>query len=378
VTRVDWIAIGVIAVAALLGFRRGFVESVLSLAGLVAGAYLGSRIAPHILPGSDSSFTPLIGLAGAVAGAVLLQSLASIAGHWLRRSLVIPPLRLLDSIGGVFVGAAMGVALVWIGGAIALHLPGQREARREVQQSAVLRELNSFVPPSRIMEAIERVDPFPSILGPGLPSERPDPLVLKRPGVKQAAPGVVRVLGSACGLAVSGSGWVARPRLVVTAAHVVAGQHDTMIQLDATTGDRLAARVVAFDPKNDIAVLRVRGLRTRPLATADPTPGESVAVLGYPENGPFDAVPARLGETVTVLSEDAYGRRPVRRTVTSLRGLVRHGNSGGPAVDASGKVTTTVFAARVGARGGYGVPTSIVRDDLERAKGPVSTGPCVR
>jgi len=378
VTRVDWIAIGVIGVAALLGFRRGFVESVLSLAGLVAGAYLGSRFAPHILPGSDSSFTPLIGLAGAVAGAVLLQSLASIAGHWLRRSLVIPPLRLLDSIGGVFVGAAMGVAFVWIGGAIALHLPGQREARREVQQSTVLRELNSFVPPSRIMKAIQRVDPFPSILGPGLPSERPDPLVLERPGVKHAAPGVVRVLGSACGLAVSGSGWVARPRLVVTAAHVVAGQRDTVIELDATTGERLAARVVAFDPKNDIAVLRVRGLQARPLATADPVSGESVAVLGYPENGPFDAVPARLGETVTVLSEDAYGRRPVRRTVTSLRGLVRHGNSGGPAVDATGKVTTTVFAARVGARGGYGVPTSIVRDELERAKGPVSTGPCVR
>jgi S1-C subfamily serine protease len=378
VTRVDWIAIGVVGFFALVGFRRGFVEGVLSLAGLVAGAYLGARIAPHVLPGGDSAYTPIVGLAGAVAGAVFLQSLASIAGHWLRRSLVIPPLRLLDSIGGIFVGAAMGLALVWIGAAVALHLPGQREARREVQQSSVLRELNRFVPPSRIMEAIQRVDPFPSILGPGLPPERPDPKVLRRPGVKQAAPGVVRVLGTACGLAVSGSGWVARPRLVVTAAHVVAGERDTVIELDATTGQRLAARAVAFDPKNDIAVLRVPGLHLRPLATADPVPGEAVAILGYPENGPFDAVPGRLGETVTVLTEDAYGRRPVRRTVTSLRGLVRHGNSGGPAVNANGKVTTTVFAARVGARGGYGVPTSIVRDALGRAKHRVSTGPCVR
>jgi S1-C subfamily serine protease len=107
-------------------------------------------------------------------------------------------------------------------------------------------------------------------------------------------------------------------------------------------------------------------------------PGASVAILGYPENGPFDAVPARLGETVTVLTEDAYGRRPVRRTVTSLRGLVRHGNSGGPAVDANGAVTSMVFAARVGERGGYAVPTSIVRDALDAAKRPVSTGPCVR
>ena len=377
-TRVDWIALGVIGVGALVGFRRGFVESVLSLGGLVLGAYLGSRIAPHVLPGADSAYTPLIGLAGAVAGAVLFQTLASIAGHWLHRTLVIPPLKLLDSIFGIFVGAAMGLALVWIGGAIALHLPGQAEARRAVQQSRVLQELNDIVPPSRIMEAIQRVDPFPSILGPGLPSEKPDPRVLRRPGVKQAAPGVVRILGTACGLAVSGSGWVVRPRLVVTAAHVVAGESDTVIELDASTGERLRARAVFFDSKNDVALLRVPGLRARPLATADPVPGEAVAILGYPENGPFDAVPGRLGETVTVLTQDAYGRRPVRRTVTTLRGRVRHGNSGGPAVNANGQVTTTVFAARIGASGGYGVPTSIVRDALRSAKRPVSTGPCVR
>ena len=377
-TRVDWIAIGVIGLAALVGFRRGFVETVLSLGGLVAGAYLGARIAPHVLPGTDSAYTPLIGLAGAVAGAVLFQTLASIAGHWVRRTLVIPPLKLLDSIFGIFVGAAMGLALVWIGGAIALHLPGQAEARRAVQKSRVLRELNDIVPPSQIMEAIQRVDPFPSILGPGLPPEKPDPRVLRRPGVKQAAPGVVRILGTACGLAVSGSGWVVRPRLVVTAAHVVAGERDTVIQLDASTGDRLPARAVLFDSKNDVAILRVPGLRARPLATADPVPGEAVAILGYPENGPFDAVPGRLGETVTVLTEDAYGRRPVRRTVTTLRGRVPHGNSGGPAVNANGQVTSTVFAARVGASGGYGVPTSIVRDALARPKRQVSTGPCVR
>jgi S1-C subfamily serine protease len=378
VTRVDWIALGVVALAAFVGFRRGLVASVLSLAGLVAGGYLGARLAPHVLPGRDSAFTPLVGLGGAAAGAIFLQTIAAIAGHWFRRFLVLPPLRLLDSLGGVFVGAAAGFALVWIGGAVALHLPGQRQARRAVQESAVLRELNRLVPPSRIMEAIQRVDPFPSIVGPGLPTERPDARVLRRPGVKQAAPGVVRVLGTACGLAVSGSGWVARPRLVVTSAHVVAGQRDTVVQLGATTGERLSARVVAFDPKNDIAVLRVRGLRARPLAMSGPEPGESVAILGYPENGPFDAVPGRLGQTVTVLAEDAYGRRGVRRTVTSLRGRVRHGNSGGPAVNANGEVETTVFAARVGARGGYGVPRSIVRNALARAKRPVSTGPCVR
>ena len=376
-TGVDWIAVGVVGIAALLGFRRGLVASVLSLAGVVAGAYLGARIAPHVLPGGDSAYTPLVGLGGAAVGAILLQTVAALVGQWFRRSLIIPPLRLLDSLGGFVVGAAAGLALIWIAAAVALHLPGQREGRRAVQQSRVLRELNRLVPPSRIMAAIQRVDPFPSIVGPGLPIEQPDPKVLRRPGVKQAAPAVVRVLGTACGLAVSGSGWVARPRLVVTAAHVVAGERDTIVQLDAEGGERLAARAVVFDPKNDVAVLRVPDLRVRPLETADPDPGASVAILGYPENGPFDATPGRLGATVTVLTEDAYGRRPVRRTVTTLRGSVRHGNSGGPAVDARGAVLTTVFAARVGARGGYGVPTSIVQKALARTKRPVSTGPCV-
>jgi S1-C subfamily serine protease len=101
-----------------------------------------------------------------------------------------------------------------------------------------------------------------------------------------------------------------------------------------------------------------------------------VAVVGYPENGPLDAVAGRIGESVTVRARDAYGRGPVRRTVTSLSGEVRHGNSGGPAVDASGAVQATVFAARQDGSGGYGVPASVVRAALSAARGEVSTGPC--
>ena len=201
--------------------------------------------------------------------------------------------------------------------------------------------------------------------------------MLRRPGVKQAAPGVVRVLGTACGLAVSGSGWVVRPRLVVTAAHVVAGETDTVIQLDAGTGQRLAARAVLFDPKNDIAFLRVPAF-VFGRSSRRPRSGRERRDPRLSGERPVRRRAGRLGETVTVLTEDAYGRRPVRRTVTSLRGLVRHGNSGGPAVNANGAVTTTVFAARVGAPGGYGVPTSIVRDKVSDANRPVSTGPCVR
>ena len=202
----------------------------------------------------------------------------------------------------------------------------------------------------------------------------PDPKLLRRPEVRAAEPSVVRVVGTACGLSVEGSGWVARPETVVTAAHVVAGEHDTSVETFSSR-TQLRATVISFDTRNDIAVLHVGGLGARPLPLVDPQPGTAVAILGYPEDGPFDAEPGRIGGTVTVFSEDAYGH-PVTRTITSLRGFVRHGNSGGPAVDAQGRVQTTVFAARVGSKSGYGVPAEPVRKALAQGDSPVSTSTC--
>jgi S1-C subfamily serine protease len=200
--------------------------------------------------------------------------------------------------------------------------------------------------------------------------------VLRKPGVRAAAPSTVRVLGTACGLGVEGSGWVAANGLVVTAAHVVAGEEDTEV---VTVHDGvLRAQAVAFDPHNDVAVLQVDGLEAPPLQLKDPQPGTAIAIVGYPLNGPLEASAGRIGETETVLAQDAYGEGQTRRLVTSLSGTVQHGNSGGPAVDASGAVQSTVFAARAAGGGGYGVPASVVRRDLASAVTRVSTGPCVR
>ena len=378
-TVVDWIAAGVIALAALNGLRRGLIGGALSLAGIAAGAYFGAKLAPQFLSGAESPYTPLVALIGAVVAGALLQTLASMAGSAIRTSLfALPPLRLLDTLGGLALGAVAGAAIVWVAGAVALHLPGQRELRQEVQRSRILRELNERVPPSRLLDAIARVDPFLSITGPEPRVDPPDPALLRSPAVKAAQASVLRITGSACGLGVSGSGWVAAPELVVTNAHVVAGMDDPRV--DRRDGNYRDAVVVAFDPKDDIAVLRVPGLGARPLQAVEPRAGRAVAILGYPENGAFTATPGRIGQTSTVLTEDAYGRGPVQRLITTLRGNVRRGNSGGPAVDFDGNVQTTIFASRVGVEGqGYGVPTRLVREELAGASGrPVDTGPCVR
>jgi S1-C subfamily serine protease len=225
-----------------------------------------------------------------------------------------------------------------------------------------------------VLNALARIDPFPAITGPAAPVGPPDPRLARAVGVRRASPSVVRVLGMACGVGVEGTGWVAGSDLIVTAAHVVAGQSDTVVELQS--GGRLAADVVAFDRRNDVAVLRVRELGLRPLPLASARSGTPVAVLGFPENGPFTVTPARIGRTSMVLAEDAYGTGPVTRTITSLRGLVRHGDSGAPAVDARGAVQATIFAARLGSSGGYGVPAEVVRADLKAAGQPVSTGDC--
>ena len=377
-TTVDWIAAAVIGLAALNGLRRGLVGGALSLAGIVVGAYFGAKLAPQFLSGTESAYTPLVALAGAVALGFLLQSLAAMAGSAIRSSLfVLPPLRVLDSAGGLVLGAVAGAAIVWVAGAVALHIPGQVQLREEVQRSRILGELNARVPPSRLLDAIARVDPFSSILGPVPNVAPPDPALLDSAGVRLASPSVFRVIGTACGLGVEGSGWVAGPNLIVTNAHVVAGMSDARV--DHNDGDSRDADVVAFDPRNDIAVLRVDGLGAQPLRLVDPVKGQAVAILGYPENGPFTATAGRIGQTREFLTDDAYGRGPFPRRVTTLRGVVRHGNSGGPAVDSQGRVRTMIFASRIGSASGYGVPSELVRRALDRiSAAEVSSGPCVR
>ena len=364
-TRVDWIAVAIATLGALSGLRRGLVATALSLAGLVAGAIVGARLAPHLLHGgSDSPYTPLAALVGALCGATLLQWGASTAGSYARGGLsMIPPLRLLDSIGGFVAGAALGLALVWVAGAVLLQLPGDTKLRAEVQSSRVIRRLNEYVPPRTVLRALARVDPFPQIAGPAPPTAPPDARVLASAAVRQARGSVVRITSVACGLGVEGSGWVARPHLVVTAAHVVAGGKGIRV------GGH-AAQALVVDRGQDVAVLRVPGLKARALPIAEARNGDPVAILGFPVNGPFDARAGRIGNTADVLVEGSL------REVTALSGLVRHGNSGGPAVNHSGEVESTVFAARIGAKAGYGVPAAPVRRALARAKHPVSTGSC--
>jgi S1-C subfamily serine protease len=379
VTGIDWLIVGVVLLLALFGWAQGFVAGALALAGFAVGAYVGTRVGPLLLDdGRRSPWSPAFGLVGAlIAGMVFALGFEGV-GARLRGRVSSPAATAVDGALGAALTAVVGLGITWVLGALALANGG--EARREVQRSTILQHLNTILPPSSgLIEALARLDPFPRIDGPEARVPAPTAGIARAAGVVGAAGSVVKILGNACGLGVEGSGWVAGPELVVTNAHVVAGQEDTRVLLRGRQPG-LDARAVAFDPRNDLAVLRVPGLKADALSLVrSPKSGTSAAILGFPGNGPYDVRAGRIGATREVITQDAYGQGPVRRSITSLRGAVRSGNSGGPMVDAEGRVVTTVFAATTsGPRGGFGVPNAIVRAALERARASsgVSTGPC--
>jgi S1-C subfamily serine protease len=377
VATADWIVIGVVVLFGLYGLSRGLVQGALSLAGFALGAYLGAQIAPAFLD-DGSPYAPLVALVAAILGGVLLQTLAGLLGGTLRAGMgAVPGLRAVDSVAGAVLGVAAGFLICWAVGAVLLYLPGQSDLRRSVQDSAILSRINEEFPPERLLDTLERVDPIGVVIGPPAAVPPPDGAVARDPDVDRAADSVVRVTGIACGLGVEGSGWIAARGLVVTNAHVVAGiDHPRVDRQGGSTSFR--STVVAFDAANDVAVLRVQGLRGVPLVLEDPERGVPVALVGYPGNGPLSAIPGRLGGTGRALSRDAYGRGPVTRSVTSIRGDVRPGLSGGPGIDAQGRVRTMVFARRPNDVGGYGVPPATVRDVLGRVGSQALSTGCAR
>ena len=385
-TGLDWVIVAFALAMAFWGYQQGLIVGVLSLGGFAIGAFVGSRLGPALLPdGSHSPYAPAIALAGALLiGGIVAVSLEGVAIAVRRRVLGQAGRRrgiaIAESSGGAVLLVALALGLAWLFGAVALNAPGAQGLRTAVQRSSILRALNNAFPPSSsLINALHRIDPRVAVQGPSPDVAAPDSKIARDPDVQAASAGVVRVLGTACGLGVEGSGWIAAPGLVVTNAHVVAGESDTTVTPAGSSGS-LDATPVHYDPENDLALLRVDGLAGSTLSLSpDVRSGTPGAVLGYPENGPFAITPARIGATGPVFTQDSYGRGPITRELTALRGEVHSGNSGGPIVDENGQVMGTVFAATTqGKPGGYAVPNDVVERALSDSSGPVGTGPCTR
>jgi S1-C subfamily serine protease len=375
VSATDLLLIAWIAIFAVQGAYRGLLAQALSLIGFGIGALAGSWIAPQFLA-DNSPWVAFASLVGAVVGASLLGAASVTLAESPRRFLAFRPgLRVLDSVGGAGLGGALGLALAWLLAVVALHQP-DLGFRNDVRNSTILPKLMRAVPPDRVLQALNRFDPFPELALGGVPLPPPDASVLQSPGAKAAAGSVVKIHGTACGLGTQGSGWVVREALVATNAHVIAGEHETTIL--APNGQTLDAQPVYVDSQNDVALLRVPSLVLAPLAVdRDGQFPRKVVILGYPRDGPLTGTAATAGSPRSVIAPDAYDRRVSARVIVPLRGKVQPGQSGGPVVDTRGRVIAMVFAGAKRGPSGFAVPVELVLRGVSTPLRPVSSGPCV-
>ena len=258
VTVLDWAIVAFTLALGLWGYRQGLIVGALTLVGFGLGAFAGSRAGPLLLSqGSESPYAPLCAALGALlAGALAAVTVESFA-LGLREKLVSrPSLQRADGAGGAALIAAVALGLAWVFGAVALHAPATERLRADVQDSLILSNLNKVLPPTGpVLNALDRVDPAPSVLGPTTPVSPPSAAIAGDPDVLRAGSSVVRVLSTACGLGIEGSGWSVAPGLVVTNAHVIAGADDTTVTTQ--DGVELEATPVYYGSPDDLALLRV-------------------------------------------------------------------------------------------------------------------------
>lgn len=376
---------------AVSGVRQGAVVGVLSLAGFVGGAVVGTLVVPELLAGWQPGLgRTLVVLLGVLACAWALQIVGVAVGRRLRGGLTWRPARVLDSLlGGV--AAVVAVALVsWLL-AGALRASPSPTLSRAIAGSTVLSTVDDLVPQDagRLFADFRRiveVEAFPRVfagMDPEqiLPVEEPDAEVAD-PVAAAAAGSIVKVTGVAeeCARGQEGTGWVSAPQRVVTNAHVVAGVDSPLVQVTGT-GPELPARVVAFDPERDLAVLAVPGLDAPPLPVGeDLARGDDAVVAGFPLDGPYQYSPARVRQVLEARGEDIYGTPGVVREVYSLYARVEPGNSGGPLLDERAAVVGVVFARSLDdASTGYALTLAESAPVLAAAPGlqdAVDTGPC--
>src|SRR5262249_2845320 len=226
------------------------------------------------------------------------------------------PLPVWDRAAGAAVGVVGVLVLVWM--VIPSLATAQGWPARMARGSALVGAIDRFAPtqPARFAAWGRSISdaPYPSALGPLDTPPDPGPLptsTMSHAVDQKVRRSIVKVSGHACAEIQDGSGWIAAPGVVVTNAHVVAGEHSTNVT-DAD-GRGQDATVVEFDSKRDIAVLSVPDLNAPPLDLVSGHAGQVGAVYGHPGGGALVVSPARVGEEIIAVGTDIYRTKDSRR-----------------------------------------------------------------
>ncbi|GAB3281775.1 MarP family serine protease [Parasphingorhabdus pacifica] len=389
---VDLLVVLLALAAAVSGARSGLVTALFSFLGVLVGAIVGLKVAPLLLEHMDSE-AARIGFGVGIV--VLLVAFGETFGMWagreLRDRITSAKLTGVDNVLGAILQCLAVFVVAWLVAlpfTSAAALPGLASA---ITKSSVLSTVDSAMPDSarELPDELRRmlgVSGFPDALEPfsrtpvaaiGPPNHE----LASDPVVRDSRSSVVKVRGRAtsCSRALEGTGFVVAPNRVMTNAHVVAGTDEVVIEIGR---GQLAAEVVHYDPRTDLAVLSVPGLTAEamPFDPEDSEPGEDVIALGYPLDGPYTASPGRIRERLNLRGPDIYDSSTVIRDVYTVRGQVQSGNSGGPLIDPEGNVVGVVFGAAVDDPStGFVLTADEVADEVAAAPTmtrPVETGSC--
>ncbi|MET0450188.1 MAG: MarP family serine protease [Aeromicrobium sp.] len=385
----DVIIVVVLVAYAISGYFQGFVVNLVATLGLLLAGLLALAVVPMVLSGGSPTLSSSLLALGLVIGAGAIgQAIGTFVGSILRDGLTWRPLRWMDAVAGSALSIVAVLCAAWaLGYSVSgTSIPYLSTASRD---SSILERVDGLMPAraTSVLRSFNEVldsNLFPRYIDP-FESEDirqvdpPDEKTLASAGVTRARDSVVKILGQArCDRGIEGSGFAYADGRIMTNAHVVAGVESPAIVID----DRqVPTRVVLFDRELDVAVLAVDDVGLKPLRFDDRgAAGQAAAILGYPENGPFDARAARIRTEMRLRSPDIYDSGQVVRETFSIRGLVRSGNSGGPLVSESGRVLGVIFAASVADKStGYALTAKQVAADAARgieATDAVSTGDC--
>jgi S1-C subfamily serine protease len=392
VNPLDLVAIVLVVLAVLLGFRSGALPQVGGLLGAIGGGAVAVLSLPLLAEPLDSvpaGIRPFVVLGGLLAAVGIGESIGSAIGRMIARALGNGVFGAADRVAGGLTGAAQALLIVWLAGGLLAIGPVPR-LTEAAQTSTAIRTLNAALPPpveiaaelgslldaSGLPEVFVGFEPLPR------PPVEPPTDATARVIAKLAEASTVRVSAATCGFESSGSGVVIADAYVITNAHVVAGASERRVRVTGV-GGQVDARVVLFDPALDVALLHTPDLRAVPLrfAPSDPDRGAVGAALGYPGGGGLTIVPAAVTGSYPATGLDIYDRDTVRRQILELRAQIDRGDSGGPFVLRDGTIGGLVFAeARTDPDVGYALSPTAVAARIEPAIGrteSVDTGACL-
>ncbi len=374
---------------AVSGYWQGFITGAFATAGLLLGGLLGIWLSPKVLGDARPSVWVSLGaLFVVLLCASLGQALLQFVGSRIRAKIRWQPIRAVDAVGGAALSVVAVLVVAW---ALGVAVSGSRLpwVTEQVRSSEVLGRVDGVMP-ARAVTALDSFNEvvgssfFPRYLEPFAPERiievgPPPAKIAADPEVAAAARSVLKVKGdNRCGQGVEGTGFLYSPDRLMTNAHVVAGVDSPRV---VTDDQEVEATVVYYNPDLDLAVLAVSDLG-RPYLAFDRngSPRQGAAVLGYPQDGPYDVEGARIRAQQRLRSPDIYGEGTVIREVYSVRSTIRPGNSGGPLVSGAGQVLGVVFAASVtDTSTGYALTAEQVAQAAARGRintGTTSTGRC--